>query len=63
MNEFIDGVEYDDGGMPVHIWMSVNKNGDGPLNDDDPEVDRIVCWCGDDTCTKYMREDKHDAPK
>ena len=49
---YINGEEWC-AGLPVHLDMPVNKDGQGPLDDDDPEVDRITCWCGDDTCKRY----------
>jgi hypothetical protein len=40
-------------GLPTHIAMDVNADGDGPLDRDDPSFNRTVCWCGDDGCRKY----------
>ena len=50
---YIDGQEWR-ADLPVHLSMPVNKDGQGPLNNDDPNIDRIVCWCGDDACQKYV---------
>ena len=49
---YFDGEEYC-AGLPVHLSMPVNKDGQGPLDDNDPTFDRFVCWCGDDRCKKY----------
>ena len=38
--------------MPEHFPIEVDKYGNGPVEGD--EVDRVVCWCGDDTCIEYM---------
>lgn len=27
-----------------HIPIPINKDGEGPLLDNDPNVDRIICW-------------------
>jgi hypothetical protein len=40
-------------GLPVHLAMDVNADGDGPLDKGDPTFDREACWCGDDGCRKY----------
>lgn len=31
--------------MPIHLTMKLNKDGQGPLNDD--ERGRYGCWCVD----------------
>jgi len=31
--------------LPVHCPMSVNSEGHGPLDDHDPDVARLDCWC------------------
>lgn len=47
-------VEYDEGGLPVHVGIGINKDGQGPVDEDDPQFDRIICWCIDgDECKKY----------
>ena len=31
--------------LPKHCPMSVNSDGNGPLDDSDPNVARLDCWC------------------
>ena len=38
-------VEYDDGGLPVHLYIGVDIEGNGPTNDG--EAYRFICWCFD----------------
>lgn len=40
---------YDEGGLPVHLPMPVNAEGQGPLDDSETPA-RIVCWCADSGC-------------
>lgn len=40
----------DEAGMPKHLPMPVNADGQGPLNDSDPDIGAVVCWCGDPRC-------------
>lgn len=37
--------------LPEHLPIAVDEHGNGPATGDD--IDRIVCWCGDDNCTKF----------
>lgn len=46
-------VEYDEGGLPVHLPININAAGDGPVDDGDPEYAETVCWCGTPGCRKY----------
>lgn len=42
--------EYDDSGLPVHLYIGVDVNGNGPTNDG--EAYRFICWCFDgEDCT------------
>lgn len=42
---------YDDGGLPLHLYpMPVNIRGEGPLDDSDTDVFRMVCWCHLEGC-------------
>ena len=36
--------------IPEHLPMGVNKDGQGPVDEGDPEYDRTVCWCGKTGC-------------
>ncbi len=38
----------DDGGLPVHLAMGVNEDGQGPVADD--EAHHYACWCGNPKC-------------
>lgn len=46
-------VEYDEGGLPIHLRMRVNKNGEGPIDDSDLTYDHDECWCGIKDCVKW----------
>lgn len=43
------GHAYDEGGLPVHLPMPVNADGQGPL-DSTEHPDHFVCWCADPDC-------------
>jgi len=38
----------DEGGLPVHLPMGVNQQGQGP--EDDSAAHHFECWCGDANC-------------
>ena len=39
--------------IPEHVSIGVNKQGQGPVDEADPEYDRTVCWCGVLGCRKF----------
>lgn len=39
--------------LPEHLPIGINKDGQGPVAEDDPEFDRIICWCGDAGCLLF----------
>lgn len=41
--------------LPEHWAMWVDKDGNGPAVGDAGV--KVVCWCGDPDCTKYVWED------
>lgn len=43
-----DRLGVDDGGLPTHLPMGVNKDGQGP--EDDAEAHHYECWCIDPDC-------------
>ena len=44
------GKLYDDGGLPVHLYpFMVNSQGQGPVDDGDPDA-HPTCWCIWDEC-------------
>jgi hypothetical protein len=45
----MEPVEYAEDGLPVHLIIPVDENGDGPVPED--ETDHWACWCGDEHCT------------
>lgn len=48
MTEFWDQMGTDDGDLPVHLPFSVNKEGKGPVSDQ--EAAHYVCWCPNEDC-------------
>jgi hypothetical protein len=36
--------------LPEHFLIGVNINGDGPIDENDPEFDHMTCWCSDPFC-------------
>lgn len=38
----------DEGGLPIHLPMAVNRNGDGPA--DASDAVKVRCWCQDEDC-------------
>lgn len=42
--------------LPDHFPIDVDSEGRGPAFGDD--IAKTVCWCGNDTCTKYTREEQ-----
>lgn len=47
--------ELDEGGLPKHMAIGVNKFGHGPVDEHGPDYDRTVCWCGEPECLEYIR--------
>lgn len=53
---WINGVEYGDDDLPVHLMMPVDRRGNGPLCDAAPhcgccdDIAKWICWCGDKSC-------------
>lgn len=41
-------------GLPEHLMIPVDINGDGPA--EGKEIDHYECWCGDKTCDKELVE-------
>jgi len=50
-------VEYDEAGLPKHLPIGVDKNGQGPVSERDPEFVRLECWCGEKNCKKYAEQE------
>lgn len=48
MTFFWDELGVDDGGLPVHLPMGVNAQGEGP--EDDAKAHHYMCWCGNREC-------------
>jgi hypothetical protein len=48
-----NGILYEEGGLPVHLYpFPVNAEGQGPCDPD--ETFRFICWCGSEGCVgKY----------
>ena len=40
--------------LPEHFPIGVNKESQGPVMENEPDFDRIVCWCGDDSCRLHL---------
>lgn len=38
--------------LPEHLWMGVNRDGEGPVSEREPDFWDYVCWCGEPGCTK-----------
>ena len=51
--------DYDEGGLPVHLLIPVNANGQGPVSDE--ETVGYVCWCGTPNCDKWLDDKWLDA--
>jgi hypothetical protein len=47
---------YGEDGMPLHLPMAFNIDGQGPLNDSDPDIAYWGCWCGKNPCSDLVRE-------
>ena len=45
MSGFWERLGVDDGGLPIHLPMGVNAEGQGPENDS--AAHHYVCWCGE----------------
>ena len=41
-------------GLPVHLGMPVNRDGQGPLDKGDPAFVGWQCWCGDPWCEAFQ---------
>ena len=39
--------------LPDHMKIGVTKDGNGPVDDQDPDFDHYACWCGKPGCQKY----------
>lgn len=63
---WVDGIEYDDGGLPVHLYpFPVDKLGRGPAAPED--TDRVICWCGEEGCqgnerVRLNEQERNDPP-
>jgi hypothetical protein len=52
----VEGQEYDEGGLPVHLPMGITIDGEGPCDEDAEDYSRTVCWCHTPQCTKHITE-------
>jgi hypothetical protein len=50
---------YDEGGLPVHLPITVNAKGQGPCDDSDPDAFKTVCWCMDPDCMLFYPMGMH----
>lgn len=58
---YVDAGYVDEAGMPKHLPMGVNEQGQGP--EDDSKAHHWVCWCGDPNCvwTRAFQQDRKRA--
>lgn len=43
---------------PEHCPIGVNQAGDGPVDKNDPEYVRTVCWCSEPNCEKWRETEE-----
>lgn len=39
--------------LPEHVRIGLTVDGEGPVQDNEPEFDHWACWCGRDGCEEY----------
>jgi hypothetical protein len=40
--------------LSEHFPIGVNRNGDGPVDENEPDYLKTVCWCADPDCRKHL---------
>jgi hypothetical protein len=44
--------------LPEHFPIGVDKNGNGPILEDESQFDHIECWCSNNQCEKYKENNE-----